>query len=310
MPYCFWKDHTLQEESLCIFEADPYSIGIMYGISSAGDDINQFTFATETRDTVAQSVPEPRTYNTGVNARDYRKGYGLGGYLSVPVNYVDGWDFSTSAVFNPAVTMSTVVYNAGGVESLTIGYAFSGHRNSTPYGPSTAIDGVVFATETIHSVVDTADAAKLGMASMRSPGKGFFAGGYYTSYVNVIQFFITDSETAGSSSSTLVTARAHAGGTESAAYGCILGGSTGSYIATIETLNFSTESVAAIAAVLNDNRTVNDAAMSSKLKGYCFGGYDGSLKTEIDGIDFATQTAINPTANLSSGTRGATGFTE
>ena len=60
MSYCFWNNHTLQEEGTCIFEADPFSIGIVYGVG-IGDYIDQFTFDTEAIALLAQTVPNPRT---------------------------------------------------------------------------------------------------------------------------------------------------------------------------------------------------------------------------------------------------------
>lgn len=298
----------LQDESACIFEADPYSIGIVYGVSSVGDDVNQFTFSTEVRATIAQSVPNPRTLHTAVNAREEQKGYSLGGYdIYAPVylNSIDGWSFVTSTVFTTAITTSASVQSAGGSESSTKGYAFCGSRT----GADDVIEAIIFATETNSAVAAVADTAANSFASMNSAADGVFAGGAASGNIDVIQKLSHSTEVASTSASTLSIAKAYAGGTESGPSGYIMGGQTSVYISTVETYSFSSEAVATSAATLNDTRGVYDSTLSSKLKGYSIGGYDGALKSEIDGIDFVTGTSINPSAVLSATSRGAACFT-
>ncbi|MCK9521276.1 MAG: hypothetical protein M0R74_19960 [Dehalococcoidia bacterium] len=311
MSYCFWNNHTLQEEGTCIFEADPFSIGIVYGVG-IGDYIDQFTFDTESCYRLGQqTVPNPRTLHSAVNARKEQKGYALGGYdIYAPVhgNSIDGWDFATATAFTTAISTSTDLRSAGSSESLTKGYAFAGVRND-----DTTIEAVIFATETNSSVSAVADTAVGSPASINSAATGFFAGGRNgLSTFDVIQKLSHSTEAASTSASVLVVAKTAAGGTEAPGAGYIMGGgpiTTVGYYDTIETLSIATETVAASLVTLKVKRAVYNATLSSKVKGYCMGGFSGSLSWEIDGMDFVTDTAINPLARLSQASRGSACFT-
>lgn len=148
--------------------------------------------------------------------------------------------------------------------------------------------------------------------TLSDAGIAYTAGGSPSAItpINVIEKTLLATETAGSVSATLNTARAYFSGLSSSTKGYCGGGQNTSsvQVAEIDGIVFSSEAANNPTAALNTARD-NLAGVESSAKGYWIAGTDtGSLlTTEIDGVLFSNDSAVNPTAALSVETSASSG---
>lgn len=209
---------------------------------------------------------------------------------------VQGFEYTRETAFSLQDSINVNDLAGGsGVSSQTAGFVAGNDSTST-------IQKFLFATE-----VGSVSSAQLSVAREYSAGfmsssRGYWSGGLLELRLNAtteIDGIIFASETAVNPSAALGTKRQSAVGNNSSTRGYTMGG----YFAepkgpttqynTIDRFEFSTEANSVISAVLAVARGTA-AGLSSTARGYVLGG-----GTEIDGIVFATEAAINPSAALS-----------
>lgn len=199
-------------------------------------------------------------YTPPVTGRGYFGGGGAA-FGAPAYNEIDGLDFVTETAINPAATLATSRLGAGGVNSAVRGYFGGGAANTFVGTPSLIeIDGLVFASEAAINPAATLATARLYMATANSSSRGYFAGGG-TGNISIV--FVLRNE--------------------------------------IDGIRFDTEAAINPAAALVTAR-YNMPGVQSVARGYFVAGgitpVTGVMYTEIDGIDFATEAAINPAATL------------
>lgn len=132
--------------------------------------------------------------------------------------------------------------------------------------------------------------------------KGYTAGGVTSStYYSEIDGMDFATETGINPAAALPSSRGQSGGVNSNTRGYSIGGyaSGGTATTTIYAFTFDTESINTSGATLSLARGGMAGAGNSSTRGYGFGGFAGTYTySEIDGIDFATETSINPSAAL------------
>jgi len=183
--------------------------------------------------------------------------------------------------------------------------------------PDEDIDGLVFATQTAFTTSATAG-ARGEYGATNSETRGFWAGGanysrVVTSLVDGINF---STETTLSTSAS-IRARYTVQGVSSASRGYYAGGNNfgagyGIDFNEIDGVIFSSLTSVDPSAALATTRG-HTAGINSNTKGYwCGGGINDRSQaqsySEIDGIDFASETSINPAVGLSVSRRAAAGL--
>lgn len=273
------------------------------GIESGGgalSTINRFIFSTEAISTPTATLSSARRFLSATNS--VTRGYFMGGQNSggTPVAEIDGIDFTSLAAINPAAVLSLSRYGYAGVSSSTTGYAMGGQTSSAV---TNEIDGIVFATEAAINPAAVLSFARLNGAGINSSTAGYIAGGGtgLTGSLEIDGITFSDN-TATNPAATLSATKMGPMGTNSTTKGYIMGGDNNAYppveTSSIDSFVFSNSTVAAVSAVLAEARATG-AGVNSTTKGYVLGGTGAvSYSTEIDGILFSTEAAINPAAVL------------
>jgi hypothetical protein len=130
-----------------------------------------------------------------------------------------------------------------------------------------------------------------------TPGKGYFAGGFASTYSAEIDGIQFSDESAINPAAALATARQQLASANSTAKGYFGGGIISIASDEIDGIQFSDESAINPAATLAVARN-GLAGVSSTVAGYFGGGTTGSNSDEIDGIQFSDEAAVNPSATL------------
>jgi hypothetical protein len=295
-----------------------------FGVPDMGpstSEIDGITFSSETAINPAATLALARTAPAGVSSSS--KGYFGGGNATTEI---DGINFSTETAINPATVLISGRSWLAGLSSATKGYFGGGTSTGLA---SSEIDGITFATDTAINPAAVLAAARHSLTGVNSvaTSKGYFAGGYgpstWSAEIDGINF---STEVAINPTATLVSARPSPAGVTSisTAKGYFCGGGSAWYLYTelseIDGINFSTEAAINPAATLTTPRG-GAAGASSSVKGYIAGGSilgSGSntlssytswviVVSEIDGINFSTEAAINPAAILSLSRDGIAG---
>jgi hypothetical protein len=271
--------------------------------------IDGFVFSTEALTALSSVLSVARYYLAGTSSSS--KGYfGGGGNYS---NEIDGIDFTNDAATNPSATLSTARHMLAGVSSSTKGYWGGGNPTTN------VIDGLWFSSEAGFTSSATLISARANLAGVSSSTKGYFGGGYFGSPINEIDGINFTTEAAVNPSATLSVARGQLGGVSGTAKGYFGGGFTSSASNEIEGIDFVTEVAVNPSATLSVARDYitgvsyipatggSGGSSGTGGKGYFGGGFTSSSSNEIDGIDFVTEVAINPSATLSINTQGLAG---
>lgn len=189
----------------------------------------------------------------------------------------------------------------------TAGY-FAGGKEASP-GTTlySEIDGVLFANGAAINPAATLSAAGRSVVGLASFERGYFGGGNRGSAqvgISVIDGIIFTGETAFTSAATLATPRYASAPAKSATHGYWMGGFGSDDPAVsqsqIDGLVFATDASNNPAATLV-TAALDLAGTSSSTRGYAFGGY--STSTEIQGIQFSDESAVNPSASLTGTSR-------
>lgn len=265
--------------------------------------VDTMMFATET---TAQSSITFSPPNFGpASVQTTAKGYLLGGYETVATftNSVRGITFSNDTGFNLGITLAGVRELAAGIYSSTKGFACGGYGS----GPLNSITGILFSNETVVSSSATLNEVKYGPTGISSTTKGYISGGWGNTNNLSIDEYTFSNDTI-STTLTMSTVRMYAYGVTTPTKGYWMGGGQSWDMSTpqvsAERINFSNDAMSVISTVLSTARDGGSAGQTSA-KGYAVTGgsaYNAASYTgEIDGIDFTTETAINPAAAISTG---------
>jgi hypothetical protein len=276
-------------------------------------DIEGIRFSTETSIDVAAGLVTPRNDVAGVNTP--LKGYYGGGHSANPVipsssntNQIDGIEFSSLSVIDPAASMVQARREYSSFNSSVRGY-FSGGYLSTNF--TNQIDGIEFASET---TIDPAAAIvqnRTDFGGVNSTTRGYNGGGARqrpgqpatrSDQIDGLDFA---TETTIDPAAALTQARAFTAAANSLTRGYWVGGRywpqpTGP-LADVSGIEFATESAINVAAGIAQARYTM-SGVHSLAKGYFCGGYSapasGGITTNTSGIQFQTETQFNSTASL------------
>ena len=245
------------------------------------------------------------------------KGYFAGGFVPIGFTYsatIEGLDFVTGAKLNPVAVLSTARLGLAGVNSSIKGY-FAGGTDGASDNPvfyKDVIDAFQFSTEAALAIMATLYVTRLGLAGVNSSTRGYFAGGigilYHGNVINSesneIDGIEFESETAINPLAELSYKRFHLAGVNSTAKGYFAGGQNISSSARVDGIQFDTEVVFNLGDLLSLGRD-GLTGVNSSTRGYFAGGFvttgpggAGYYTKEIDGIQFDTETYINPLATL------------
>lgn len=253
--------------------------------NSPSNQIDKFTFDTETRSTLGGTLVTARGHVSSTNSST--KGYNGGGATSSTTytTEIDAVIFSSDTVDNPAAALAEARQAPAGVFSGTTGYWLGGH-------PLNGIDGIIFSSE----------AATNPAAVLSNPGQGYAGAssatkGYIGGTTDPVDAFTFSSETIAATSASLALGAWNGAVFDDNNSFWALGSNT------MQKLIFSSETIAGTSEVLNQARSY-PAGISGNIIGYFGGGLQATtLYNEIDGINFTTETAVNPAATLSVSTR-------
>lgn len=276
-----------------------YFLGGYTTASSA--EIDGINFNTDAAVNPSAVLATARQGGVGVNSS--RAGYIMGGNTATTtataLSSIAGFDFSTEVSTSVTATMGAARYQGTGISSSLKGYSLGGRDTSGV--PTTLIYSIIFSNETTQTPSSVLSGLRFAAAGLTSDTVGYVSGGYNGSnYQSVIDSLIYSSETFTGSVASLTTARTETAGACSTTAGYTGGGiSGGTPLASIERLTFSSTTNAAISAVLATARG-GLAGVNSSSTGYWGGGYNNSTTryTEIDGIEFNGESAVNPSAAL------------
>jgi hypothetical protein len=202
-------------------------------------------------------------------------------------------------------------YFGGGFEYSGMGSTITSPSSATimveTFSLTNKLDCLTFATESAANIAFTLTVPRFNLAGVNSSTRGYFGGGSNGFYLQTEidgSDFATDASI--NPAATLSLGRSHLAGVNSSTRGYFAGGMivNSPYMTNeIDGLVFSSESAINPAATLAVVRYWL-TGVSSSTRGYFGGGsvrpeFSGISNTaEIDGIDFGTEAAINPTASL------------
>jgi hypothetical protein len=232
----------------------------------------------------------------------------VGGGMSVQI---DGINFSTEAALDPAASLVQLRTTAGGVNSLTRGYAGGGRTSPSASPRSNEIDGMIFSTEAAINPAATIGGLIGAALSTNSTTTGYWLGGNPS--VVLISGMTFSDETAKSVTGTLPTTKNQVGMVNSSSAGYAAGNGPSAPVNVFTKFLFSTETATNLASGMAVLRNATLCGVGSTTRGYFMGGQTNPGapivgSTEIDGIQFSDETTINPAATLATA-RGLMGGT-
>ncbi len=213
----------------------------------------------------------------------------------VRLDTIEKLDYATEASSAVTAVIPTARYSVSSLFSATKGYVAGGLANTAPFARLTA-DSLTFATETTAAVTAGLTYQHVTGGGASSATKGFAVMGQYSpaSGIESITF-----------SNEAVTNEAVSLPTSTTNSACVQTPSVGYFLIesgnVLETLNLSTITTGTSAATLAVSRQYGAGAYNAS-HGFIAGGFDGGLSqytADVDGIQFASDSAVNPTATLS-----------
>jgi hypothetical protein len=285
--------------------------------TAPGNNLDGLDFPTETTIDPAAQLRTGR-HSSGANSRT--KGYAaarFSGYQGTGFDAaqslttgVDGLVFATQTLFTSSAT-SGARGAYGATNSETQGFWAGGCNFSRV--TSSLVDGLDFPTETSLST-SASVRTRYKLEGVSSASKGYYAGGNdfgagYGTTFNEVDGIIFSNRTSVNPAMGLATTRWEVAGVNSSTNGYWCGGGFNQRDITvyseIDGISFATETLINPAAGLAVARS-SAAGLNSSTRGYVCGGYNRSSTNsrlraqlrEIDGIEFATETQINPSAAL------------
>jgi hypothetical protein len=182
------------------------------GYTSGGvNEIDGIRFDNETAINPSSTLSNNR-YNTG-GVNSATRGYWGGGWDSSYSAEIDGINFSDETGINPGATLAVARRNAGGVNYPgTRGYWGGGYA-SGGYGGE--IDGINYSDETQQNPSASLWTYRDAPTGVNSTTRGYWLGGYTSTYVGDINGLNYSDEAAFYTTATLSVARQQGGGVQS-----------------------------------------------------------------------------------------------
>jgi len=269
--------------------------------------IDRMDFSTEVTSLPGTFISQARGGLCGSNNENY--GYFAGGTNSpIPTLHncrIDRIDFSTETVTNPPVSLSDDKRFVGGFESQSYGYFAGGSAPSAAVdaGCRSNIDKMDFSSETLERLSAQLSVKRDQPGATSNFAYGYIGGGRVfpptTTRVSTIDRLDFVSDTISTPSSTLPSVRSAATGISGgiatrrvgkATYGYWAGGYDGSYLTTIDRMEFSTETIRRISGELSIGRG-GTSTVSNGIYAYIGGGI--SSDCVIDRLDFSNDTVVD-----------------
>jgi hypothetical protein len=233
--------------------------------------------------------------------RQRGRGYLVGGHVSVQSALVETFSFSNLTSVNVPSLSAARKWPATGSSSIKA-YTGGGSPNNDGSSPSAIIFYMPYSSDT-NATGTNITVARCQLGSSYSTTKNYYAGGIPLS--GVLDGITFSSEVC-ASVTTLSQSRSGLSSSQSALKMYNFGGSTGSLVTTIDSLTFSTESGAAISAVLSSARFLV-ATCASNTKSYVGGGHSNTAGTtqinNVDALTFSNETmgAVTTFTNIARG---------
>lgn len=226
------------------------------------------------------------------------KGYMMGGAQASVFTRIRYWDFVNNTLGGTlAAVLSVPRYSVGGFSSDIKGYGCGGFTTGSVVDSSS--ETLVFASETTAMISGTLSTSTDSTAGFASTTKGYQVGG--TAARTEVRAWTLSNDTTAVLGATTPTAR---GGAGTNVYSPTAGYAPGNFnanSATIDKLTFATETVAAIAGVLN-NTSGGPHGVSAGTFAVMSAGFSGAIATRLD---FATDTCAS-TASVTNADGGGT----
>lgn len=260
-------------------------------------EVDGLVFSTESAINPSAILTNSSSSNSGLSSS--LKGYTLGGYTATAIESIL---FSTEATSVVGSTLPVGRSDAGSVQNTTIkGYIGGGQTPSS----TTSIQGFVFSTESATSESAVLQVARFNPSGVSSSTRGYYAGGIsvvtspavvWTNYdeIDGIRF---DTETSINPSAVLTVSRRFAAGVYTPSTTVPI---TVNYLPEIQKGFYNSAAKAFNFIAQNKKRTNNTTTTSftNYGVGYYAGGNAPSNSTEIDGINFNSESAVNPATAL------------
>ena len=294
-----------------MFRVPPPSLSAGFGYFGTGwtgsvstTSVDKLNFANDSISAAAATMLG-KTDAIGFNSPT--NGYVAGGRdnkASASVNSIERLTFATDTSALLSAILGATMRSAAGLNSTVRGYVAGGFQSSN----SKVIQRLIFADETCTVIAATLQVERMTSASgINSSTKGYAVGGenaagFKTTEIDGIQF---DTEAVANPAATLATATSFMAGVNSTLAGYECGGSATTN--QIVKFLFSTETRSTLSAILATARS-RAVGVNSATQGYVAGGYTTSAVNDIDGLEFAGETAINPSATLASARYDLSGF--
>lgn len=223
------------------------------------------------------------------------KGYYAGGVTTVNQSRIDALSFTTETAAQLAATLSVARREMAGWSSPTVGYFAAGFISST----SNVVDGLNYSDETATGQVMVLTLATRSSAGVASALVGYIGGGQDSANADTdrIEGMTFSDTTNVAVSAVLSDARRMLASASSTTRGFFAGGRD-PITDLIDGIQFSDESAFTTTAVLADGIRSVLSGVQSTTRCYFSGGSGGDWWYFIDGMVFATETAVNPVAQL------------
>ena len=274
-------------------------------------------------DSPAVSVRGPLSSARGYLAATGNSNYGWfgGGYIPGATATVDRIDFSNDSVSaSPRGPLSSARFGSGATSGqarsssvrLQKGGNFGWFGGGATPSQSNSVDRIDFSNDSSTLTRGSLSLARYGLAATGNSNYGWFGGGYsfppatFRSTVDRIDFS-NDSPSASPRSSLSTPGRSQLAATGNSNYGWFGGGIVGAptvaVVATVDRINFSNDSVSALARGLLSSARYRLAATGNSNYGW-FGGGNNPPEVTLDRIDFSNDSAsASPRSSLSIGKR-------
>jgi hypothetical protein len=244
----------------------------------------------------SSSETSPDQYGNGYFAGGDGEGFTTTKYYSK----IDRFNLTTEVISDPSAALSVSKVHMASVSSDSKGYVGGGHLLNLP---TDVIEGLTFFNESMNVLSTTLSVRRYMLAGTSSPEKGYFGGGTVTPTTTKVDDLIFSTETSNGVVANLIEVLSYHVGIDSSTKGYFCGGNRGAVSAAIDLINFSTDAALRISATLSIAR-MSLMSVSAPQRGYFAGGQaaigaNPIYSKEIDGLEFSSDTAINPSATLS-----------
>lgn len=257
-------------------------------------------------------LPVATALSGGVNSNT--RGYSLGGYsVTGSTNKIQYIQFDNETAGQLAATLVSACHLTAGINSRTKGFSCGGYSTSTAT-IAAEICGIAFSDETALNPAAALSIARYGSAEASSDTYGYIGSGL-SAADNSLRWdrYTFASDVCASIFDTIATNVCYGTGSiGNGAFGYFGGGtSSGNLRNNILKLDMSTDTLSSMAVTISLKRDYV-AGINNTQVGYFIGGTTDPSSmnyatAEIDGIDFSTETLVNPSATLGASRAGLIG---